>query len=195
MKEIKSKCNVCGEKLLSPMDCGGKTFPCPTCHYPTTIPLPPHLIPPVHSRPSIITETLHSFKSAFGSVFMRYGTAIGVLGFLFICYLVGSNNINKSVRGEEIQSSYYIQLSPNEASQLSDRTVINVNSILREIGASSQQDKLLIVKFCIYKQNRPFHSQFNPAWTVDIMNAAKYLNIDTTTTQALDLAWNRSGCQ
>ena len=69
-------------------------------------------------------------------------------------------------------------------------------AILREIGTTAPSEIELIAKFVRYKQARPFASRWNAGqWAVDIQNAAKYLGISGETVQALDIAWDRSGCK
>ena len=90
----------------------------------------------------------------------------------------------------------YVQLPAEVESRLDDRTAMNINSILREIGTTAPSEIELIAKFVRYKQARPFASRWNAGqWAVDIQNAAKYLGISGETVQALDIAWDRSGCK
>lgn len=94
------------------------------------------------------------------------------------------------------QTKHYIQLPSSIESQLDDRTAMNINSILRETGFTNPNDVLLTIKFVRYKQARPFASRWNMGqWATDIENAAKYLGIRSETVQALDIAWDRSGCK
>jgi hypothetical protein len=92
--------------------------------------------------------------------------------------------------------THYIQMAPEEAAQLDDRTVINVNSMMRVGGCDDLAGEAIIIKYVTYRQARPFHSRFNMgAWAVDVQNASRYLGWNTTAIQNLEDIWERSGCQ